>query len=688
MRFLKVLLVVISITFTTSISLFAKEQRSSVAVVVDKTTYKTISQEIDNYIESINAQGKKGILVIDSCGTPEPIKTTLQKLWREQNLEGAILIGDIPIPMVRNANHLSTGFKMSPKRPWIESSIPSDRYYDDFNLKFTFLKRDSLNKSLFYYSLDADSPQKIDCTIYTSRIKPPKIEGMDKYQAIALYLKKAYNLKAKGAKELKKIFVFAGHGYNSESMNARIDEVGTLRSQFPSTWTTPGRAVDFVNFDYKPAIKFQLKEILADGSYGLAILHHHGSNDAQLISPLPKVASSIPLWRDAIKRYVRVKIANAKNPEKTKQNYIKEYGIPESWTETNPQLAKEDSTVYANTDLTIADMKGYKSNASVIILDACFNGAFIEDEYIAGRYIFNEGETMVVKANSVNTLQDTWTNELMGLLGAGVCVGNWAKGEMTLESHLYGDATYAFANDYPKYNIEEAMLSPKSNKKYWRTLLNSGITDFESLAIKRLAKNGEISEAELLEIEQNNPDPIVRLSAFMAIKRHSKGDLYKAIEIGMKDSYELLARLASLTAEVNGDPRLTSLVKEMDGNPTTSQRVKFHLIQMMESYVPSATTLEDFENLTTGKMSARDQRLTVTAQRNKCNPYAINQLFNLFKKSDNKEEKIQIVEVLGWYCYSYKRDEIAERCGKLMESEQDPEIKNELLRTINRLTNK
>ena len=333
-------------------------------------------------------------------------------------------------------------------------------------------------------------------------------------------------------------------------------------------------------------------------------------------------------------------------------------------------------------------MKGYKSNASVIILDACFNGAFIEDEYIAGRYIFNEGETMVVKANSVNTLQDTWTNELMGLLGAGVCVGNWAKGEMTLESHLYGDATYAFANDYPKYNIEEAMLSPKSNKKYWRTLLNSGITDFESLAIKRLAKSGEISEAELLEIEQNNPDPIVRLSAFMAIKRHSKGDLYKAIEIGMKDSYELLARLASLTAEVNGDPRLTSLVKEMDANPITSQRVKFHLIQMMESYVPSATTLGDFENLTTGKMSARDQRLTVTAQRNKCNPYAINQLFNLFEKSDNKEEKIQIVEVLGWYCYSYKRDEIAERCGKLMESEQDPEIKNELLRTINRLTNK
>jgi hypothetical protein len=55
----------------------------------------------------------------------------------------------------------------------------------------------------------------------------------------------------------------------------------------------------------------------------------------------------------------------------------------------------------------------------------------------------------VVKANSVNTLQDTWTNELAGLLNAGVCVGNWAKGQMTLESHLIGDATFHFSNDYP-----------------------------------------------------------------------------------------------------------------------------------------------------------------------------------------------------------------------------------------------
>lgn len=687
MRLLRSIILLVFTTCATVISLEAKSLKSSVAVVVDKTTYEKISNDIDKFVTSIDNCGKRGILLIDSLGLPESIKSRLIALYKESNLEGAILVGDIPIPMIRDANYLSTGFKMSPKHPWRESSIPSDRFYDDFNLKFTFLKRDSVETNLFYYSLDADSPQKIDCTIYSSRIKPPKVEGMDKYAALSMYLQKAYNLKAKERKELNKVFVFAGHGYNSESMNARIDEVGTLRSQFPGTWTTPGKSVDFLNYDYRPVIKFQLQKILADGSYGLAVMHHHGSNDAQLISPLPKVASSIPLWRDAIKRHVRVKIANAKNPEKTKANYIKEYEIPESWTNTTPELAKEDSTAYANTDLTVADMKGYTSNVSVIILDACFNGAFIEEEYIAGNYLFNPGETMVVKANSVNTLQDTWTNELMGLMGAGVCIGNWAKGQMTLESHLYGDASYAFANNFPKYNIEAAMLTKGGDKRYWRELLKSGITDFQSLAIRELAKNGEISYSELIDLEQNNPDPIVRLSAFMAIKRHYNGDLVDAIGIGLKDSYELLARLASLTAEVNGDPRLTSLIKEMDANPVTSPRVKFHIKEMMESYEPSAGKLEDFKKINGTEMSNRDKRLTITGQRNKCNPYILESLFTLLEKSGNKEERLQIVDVLGWYRYSYKRAEIAQKCASLMEKEEDPDVKNELLRTVNRLNN-
>ena len=39
------------------------------------------------------------------------------------------------------------------KYPMIRSSVPSDRFYDDFDLKFDFLKQDSLNPLMFYYKM-------------------------------------------------------------------------------------------------------------------------------------------------------------------------------------------------------------------------------------------------------------------------------------------------------------------------------------------------------------------------------------------------------------------------------------------------------------------------------------------------------------------------------------------------------
>jgi len=35
--------------------------------------------------------------------------------------------------MIRDAQFLTSAFKMDQKRPWQQSSIPSDRYYDDFD---------------------------------------------------------------------------------------------------------------------------------------------------------------------------------------------------------------------------------------------------------------------------------------------------------------------------------------------------------------------------------------------------------------------------------------------------------------------------------------------------------------------------------------------------------------------------
>lgn len=36
--------------------------------------------------------------------------------------------------------------------PWDQSSVPTDRFYDDLNLKFEFIRQDSVNHQHFYYN--------------------------------------------------------------------------------------------------------------------------------------------------------------------------------------------------------------------------------------------------------------------------------------------------------------------------------------------------------------------------------------------------------------------------------------------------------------------------------------------------------------------------------------------------------
>ena len=76
-------------------------------------------------------------------------------------LGGVDLVGDVPVPMIRDAQFLTAAFKMDQERTWQQSSITSDRYYDDFDLQFDFLKQDSLQHLFFYYSLNPHSAMTI-----------------------------------------------------------------------------------------------------------------------------------------------------------------------------------------------------------------------------------------------------------------------------------------------------------------------------------------------------------------------------------------------------------------------------------------------------------------------------------------------------------------------------------------------
>jgi len=673
--------------FAACLPLPAKDLRTAVAVLVDPATYRAVGKDVDAFTASMEQVGKRGILVIDRWNHPDSIRAELRRLHAEERLEGAVLVGDIPIPMIRDAHHLTTAFKMSPKQPWQRSSVPSDRLYDDFDLCFDYLKQDADKPLLHYYSLRADSPQVIHCDIWTSRIKAPQIPGLSATEAIAGYLRKAAAAKAEERTPVRNILHFAGHGYNSESLQARIDEKWALQEQFPAAGRERGSDIDFLNFDQEKVVRTRLLQLLSTDKYELAILHHHGSPEQQLLSGTQTGTMPADLL-GAAQVYFRSKIRSARDPEATKARFMKEFGLPETFFQDSPELAAADSTLYAQMDINIPDLYGFTTNVRLLVLDACFNGSFNNDDYIAGYHLFNPGRCIVVKANTVNTLQDTWTNELMGLLDAGVCVGNWAKGQMTLESHLLGDGSWRFANNFPGQDIDRALTTRSGDRRYWRRLLDCGVTDIEALAIKQLGENEAISSQELLAIERDNDKAVLRLEAFMALKRRADGALTEAIHLGLDDSYELLQRLATMTAAVNGDPTLSQTVARLAGDPSVSPRVVFQLKSCESAFSPSEHTMEEFAALTDPDTPARDKRFVIQAQRNQCNPFCVEPMLQWFRQCDDVQMRTAIAETLGWYRYSYKKEEILGACRELLQSETEATVRNELQKTIRRLTDK
>jgi len=693
--------------------------RRSVAIVVDKETYANCSPSIESYAGSLSLDGLSSVLVIDKWGLPDSIRAELLKFYKTNHLEGAVFIGDIPVPMIRNAHHLSSAFKMDPRRPWPDSSVPSDRFYDDFDLKFDYLKQDSVFPLFHYYSLAYDGPQEISCDIYSARIKPPVIPGKTKFQSISEYLLKVAKEK-RNRQIMGQISYFAGHSYNSGCMVARIDEKYALMEQFPFL-KNPARSINYIDYTYDDNVKHRLLAELARKDLDLAVLHHHGAEDEQLMNGSP-ISSSTQVWIDQSKKFFRGKIRGAKDTTASKQYYIDNYNVPASWVNDafNPEVMLKDSLADAGLNIFIPDLYSYESGAKMIVLDACFNGSFHLDDYIGGHYIFNPGSTIVVKANSVNTLQDIWPDQLMGLLNLGVSVGNWAKGQLALENHLIGDPTFRFVDGSDgNTDLDEAIVLKKGDVKFWRKLMKNPHPEVKSLAMKMLFMNGAITTDELLSIQKEETRWTVRLMAFNLIKNAADNNLLPSIKLGLYDNYELIRRFSALTASESGSPLLIDDLFTLRFQPGVSKRVGFHLKSATENYgkeealaafdrafqgkqgswypeqAKQLSSLKyalesankDFNALLDPQITDKAKKFTITALRNSCDATHLDLLVRYYKGLTNQEQKVTLIEAFGWFKHSWKKNEIVNFCRDELKAEKNEAVKHELVRTLIRLNN-
>ena len=641
-------------------------------------------------------------------------------------LEGCALVGDVPVPMVRDAQHLCSAFKRNQSDAWHKSSVPSDRYYDDFGLKFDYIKQDSLNTDYHYLSLRADGNQYLSPDIYSGRIRPTRAEGMDKYQLLRDYLKKVVAEKASNNK-LDQLSMARGHGYNSEDLLAWSGEQLALREQFPQLFL-PGNTVKFYDFNFQfPAKKLYLNEVQRE-DLDIMLFHHHGGPDAQYINgyDAPRnVQESI----ESIKLYLRSKVparAEKVGREQAIADYAKQFNVPESWCAEafDVEKQKADSIYHYHMDIHMEEMHELRPNARFVMFDACFNGSFHLDDYLAGSYIFNPGKTIATWACSVNSIQDKWPNEFIGLMGAGMRIGHFARLTCFLENHLIGDPTLNFVPIADAgFDINEALTLKTGDINFWKKQLASPIADLQAVALRELSDANYKDMVSLLEDSYfNSPHFVVRLEALRLLVLNHPAQSTNVMKAAMNDSYELIRRYAVEYASLNGSPELLPAWIETYLNRGHEKRLRFKIVSLggldafpyadtkaevekqaaqmnlydrahvdaiLRSLVRQEKGMEtDMKTITDPKSKASWVRRDLRNFRNfPVGGKPLEMLIN-FVKDDSRpiDQRLIAAEALGWYRLYHDKESIIAALKDYQP--QDASLNNELKKTIARLKGK
>ncbi|MBQ9077279.1 MAG: HEAT repeat domain-containing protein [Muribaculaceae bacterium] len=541
------------------------KSKTTFAIVVDETSYKEAKSEIEAYRGSVESEGLGTYIIVDDWESPTPIREILKKLHADKKspLEGCVLIGDVPIAMIRDAQHLCSAFKMRQTRyPWHRSSVPSDRYYDDFGLEFDYLKQDSLRTSYHYYSLTKDSRQYISPDIYSGRIRPLELDGVNRYAMLRDFLRKIVSDKKENTENpFDKLSVARGHGYNSEDMVAWSGEHLALREQLPQLFN-PGGTVKFYDFGFSfPAKNLYLNEV-QQKDLDVMLFHHHGGVDAQYLNGY-KSANSVQDNIENIKLYVRSKVpsmAKKKGREEAVDYYAKTLDIPRSWCEEAFDSVKiaGDSVFNYHLDVHTDDVRNIVPNARFIVFDACFNGSFHQKDNLSGSYIFSRGKTVATQANSVNTIQDKWPDEFLGLLAAGMRVGHFNRLNCFLETHIIGDPTMRFANTSGETkDINELLVLKARDVSFWKKQLEHPMPDMRALALRQLSNADYAGLPELLqETYFGSGSYVVRLEAMRLLALNYPLQSVMVLKAALNDSYELVRRFAGEYVERNGAEEL------------------------------------------------------------------------------------------------------------------------------------
>lgn len=704
-------------------------QPTAFAIVIDNATYRATRNAVMRYRDAIQQDGLAAYIVRGDWKNPDEVKTDITKVYQQATaLEGIVLVGDIPVAMIRNAQHMTTAFKMNETTfPFPQSSVPSDRFYDDLHLKFKFIRQDSVAPHLFYYELTEDSPQTLNPTFYSARIKYPEAWEGDKYQAIADFLDKAARLKQQQkGNRLDEVVSYNGGSYNSDCLIAWMDEEKAYHENFPLAFRN-STSFKHWNFRMDDAMKYSLFDELQRPGVDVFMFHEHGLPTQQLINNEPvgdAFGSRHALFKNALYHQVREAVEEGESEDSLLQAYTHKYHLTAPfWKELHDEAYwQADSTAYADMYINPADLRGKQTRPTFVMFDACYNGSFHESDYLAAYYLFNNGTTAVTQGNTRNVLQDRWTIEMIGLLSHGVRVGQYNRLVATLEGHLLGDPTVRFAPLEEGCTLSEEMTLQRTDTAHWQALLRSPHADVQSLALRLLvdADADHRLSARLLQVFRETPFNTVRMEALKLLSRYNNADFAEAVAEGLGDAYELVARQsANYAGEIGDADRLLRPYVRACLEDTERQRVNYLLStgltlfpqdavhKAVENYYASTYRLDaqsEKEAVLKG-IAAQFARVERTNQRiadpslspdkrisairllrnNPYHPYVDQYLQVLQNEATPTEVRVALAEALGWFTHSVRRTDIAKACRTLLQTQQPEVLRQELVQTLGRL---
>ncbi|MEG0517983.1 MAG: HEAT repeat domain-containing protein [Bacteroidales bacterium] len=697
---------------------------SSFAIIIDSTSYGACKESVQAYKQLLEKDGLATYILIANWESPEHVKFFLQKYYNEQDLEGAVFIGDIPIPMIRKAQHMTSAFKMDPdKYPMRESSVPSDRFYDDFHLKFDYLGKDSLEHNFYYYNLRGDSPQKIRCTIYTGRIKPTK-KGAEGYKQINDYLNK---LIAERSVEnpLDKLCSYTGHGSFSNSLAAWKDESITLREQMPAAFTKAEDAKFYMFYMY-PSMKEVIIGELKRDELDLMLFHEHGMPHRQYLTGAPVPESDDENFEAAklgFRESLRRSKVYGKDIEEAKRRLMEKYKVDSSWFAGafDKAVIARDSVEELKQGIIVEEIPQIAPSPRMVIFDACYNGDFREQSFIAGEYIFAKGKTLVCFGNSVNVLQDKSSSDLMGMLAVGCRVGEWAKNVNILESHIIGDPTFRFAK--PK-RMPAIKLNAKDTT-YWFAVLDHNLPpDMKGLALYKLFDINYKGLSKILyDVYRSSNSYMLRLQCLHLLAYYNDSYYAQVLKMATKDPYEFIRRKAAYYMGKVGQNDFIPYLVDLYMEDYTSERVIFNIFSSaghlnsailkeafkkkidecgyvydkakfyadIEKNINSAQRMRDsyWADMINPQLSVKKRMSAIHILRNNPYPQVIDDVLNVLENDKEPVElRICIAEALGWFERSVGREKIIDSCHSILQNHTvlNPWFKDELTKTINRLS--